>query len=53
MNFCMIPVRKGSKAGKKNYLKINGKTIYQIAIEKHYLRIYLIRLFLTQMIRFK
>lgn len=35
MNFCMIPVRKGSqRLAKKNYLKINGKTIYQIAIEK-------------------
>ena len=35
MNICMIPVRKGSqRLAKKNYLKINGKTIYQIAIEK-------------------
>jgi len=31
----MIPVRKGSqRLAKKNYLKINGKTIYEIAIEK-------------------
>ena len=35
MNFCMIPVRKGSqRLAKKNYLKINGKAIYEIAIEK-------------------
>ena len=35
MNICMIPVRKGSvRLAKKNYLKINGKAIYEIAIEK-------------------
>lgn len=31
----MIPVRKGSvRLAKKNYLKINGKAIYEIAVEK-------------------
>jgi CMP-N-acetylneuraminic acid synthetase len=35
MNICMIPVRQGSqRLAKKNYLKINGKAIYEIAIEK-------------------
>ena len=35
MNICMIPVRKGSvRLAKKNYLKINGKAIYEIAVEK-------------------
>ena len=35
MNFCMIPVRKGSKRlPKKNYLKIGGKPVYELAIEK-------------------
>ena len=35
MNICMIPVRKGSqRLAKKNYLKINGKAVYEIAIEK-------------------
>ncbi len=35
MNFCMIPVRMGSqRLAKKNYLKINDKAIYEIAIEK-------------------
>jgi len=35
MNICMIPVRKGSqRLAKKNYLQINGKAVYEIAIEK-------------------
>ena len=35
MNICMIPVRQGSvRLPKKNYLKLNDKAIYQIAIEK-------------------
>ncbi len=35
MNICMIPVRRGSqRLAKKNYLEINGKAIYEMAIEK-------------------
>ena len=35
MNICMIPVRKGSqRLAKKNYLQINGNTVYEMAIEK-------------------
>ena len=35
MNICMIPVRKGSqRLAKKNYLQLNGKAVYEIAIEK-------------------
>ena len=35
MNTCMIPVRIGSeRLARKNYLKIDTKTIYEIAIEK-------------------
>ena len=35
MNICMIPVRKGSqRLAKKNYLRINNTSIYEIAIKK-------------------
>jgi len=35
MNICMIPVRQGSqRLARKNYLQINGKAIYELAIEK-------------------
>ncbi|MDC0509319.1 hypothetical protein OAO31_03390 [Gammaproteobacteria bacterium] len=35
MNICMIPVRRGSqRLAKKNYLQINGKAVYEMAIEK-------------------
>lgn len=35
MNVCMVPVRKGSvRLAKKNYLKLGGLTIFEIAVQK-------------------